>query len=318
MPTAIKLPVHGYSGIEREAQYLAEALNRKGHEVKMYCSLDRDPDPVKYPWLRGAQNLISENDAFTYIDDLKAADVVHDFSHTKPLRMAKLENYLATTMWTDIPAHRNVFPGNAVAAAFGRPGAAVVPLGLPVDTYPTVEDAGDYYITAGRVAQYKGTDVSIGIAKAHGAKLCVAGHTGAFAEAYYAMTMKKLCSSVGVKFMENPTDNEMMGLMRSAKGLIHMHRWLESFSLVVAQALCLGVPVLTSNIGTPQELVAMVDGGAVSPLPADGAFTTEIAEAFMSREYTLDERRKIAEKARAFFDINRIADIYLGIYRGVQ
>lgn len=318
MPTAIKLPVQGYSGIEREAQYLAEALHKKGHEVKMYCSLDSDADMVKYPWLQGAQNLISENDAFTYIDGLKAADVVHDFTHTKPLRMAKLKNYLATTMWTDRPAYRNVFPGSAVAAAFDRHGAAVVPLGLPVDTYPTVEAGGDYYLTAGRVTQYKGTDISIGVAKAHDAKLCVAGHTGVFAEAYYAMTMRKLCSSVGVKFMDNPSDDEMMGLMRSAKGLIHMHRWLESFSLVIAQALCLGVPVLTSNIGTPQELVAETDGGAVSPLPADGAFTTEIAEAFMSREYTLDERRKIAEKARALFDINRIADIYLGIYRGVQ
>jgi glycosyltransferase involved in cell wall biosynthesis len=310
------LPVQGYSGIEREVQYLAEAFYRRGHEVKLYCSVAGNVDTVKYPWMQDAQDLVNENDAITYIDDLKKADVVHDFSHSKPLRMAKLKYYLATVMWTDAPTFRSVYPSRAVAAAFSDPTGAVVPLGLPVDTLPTVAGGDGYYIAAGRIAPYKGTDIAVGIAKSNGVKLCVAGHTGKFADTFFSMVIQKLCKLNGYNFVGNPSDDELMALIRSAKGLIHMHRWIESFSLVAAQALCLGVPVLTSNVGAPQEYVSEIGGGVVSPLPPEGADTTPEADKFVSTEYTLAERQEIASKARALFDINRIADIYLNIYSG--
>lgn len=312
-PTAIPIPVEGYSGIEREVEYLATALHRKGHEVHLYCKKGKG-DGKRYPWYGNIHDIPSENEVFAYMDELKEYDVVHDWSHLKPLRMAGLKNYLATVMWSDKPAFRNVFPSRAVAESFGKPDGAVIPLGLPVEGYGDVVPGDGYYICAGRMAHYKGTDIAVDVAWRRKVRLTVAGHTGAFADGYFSMSIKKKCATHGFRYIPNPDDAEMMRLIAHASGMIHMHRWLESFSLTVAQALCMGIPVLTSNVGAPQELVQMVEGGTVSPIPENG--TTQQIEEYFSKQYTLDERRGIAERARRFFDINRVAELYINVYGG--
>lgn len=296
-------------------QYLAEALYKKGHEVTVYCKIARDVDMVKYPWMQGAVNIDSENACIQHAGAL-GDSVVHDWTHMKPLRLARIPKYLSTVMWTDAPGIRNVFPSRAVATAFGKPGAPVIPLGLPVDTFPGTADAGDYYLCSSRMADYKGVDIAIDIARRFNIKLVVAGHAGVFADKYYAMKMKKECTDLGIRYIEDPPDAEIMALMRSAKGLIHMHRWLESFSLAAAQALCLGIPVLTSNVGGPQEYVAGTGGGVVSPLPPDPG-ADGVISGFLGNHYDGQAKADIATKARSLFDINRIADVYCDIYGGL-
>ena len=321
-PSAIKIPVDGYSGIEREVQYLAGALHGKGHDVTLYCNMADGVDTARHPWMLNARNIRIENEVINYIDELKAYDVCHDWSHLKPLRLAKLDRYIATTMWTDRLGTRNVFPSRAVAAAFGRPDGAVVPLGLPVNTYPSTEDGGDYHLCFSRIADYKGTDIALRIADENKLKLVVAGHAGRFADRYYAMKIKNRCAHSGYRFIEDPDEDDIMSLMRGARGMIHMHRWVESFSLAIAQALCLGVPVLTSDRGGPQEYVTELGGGKVAKLPDDKDFArlfpAETVREFLDMPFGDGERAALASRAREYFDIDRMADTYVGIYGGLQ
>ena len=318
-PTAIPIPVTGYSGIEREVQYLADALGSMGHDVTVYCKLSAQ-DGNAHPWARNAVNISIENEIIDHIEELQAFDVVHDWSHTKPLRLAKLGNYLATTMWTDAQGTRNVFPSRAVAEAFGKPSAAVVPLGLPTSSMPEPIEPDGYFLCFSRIAPYKGVDIAIDIAARHHIPLTVAGHTGHFADRYYAMKMRYRCRELGFSFVADPEgDQEVIALMRHATGMIHLHRWLESFSLAIAQALCMGVPVLTSDRGGPKEYVNELAGGTIVHFE-DGKEAElvhdEAVRSFLHGEFTLEERIGLAQRAREMFDINRIARLYVDIYGG--
>lgn len=318
-PTAIPIPLTGYSGIEREVQYLADALCGMGHDVTVFCNLS-EQNGTAHPWVGNAVNISIENEVIDHLEALQGFDVVHDWSHTKPLRMARLKNYLATTMWTDSLGTRNVFPTKAVAEAFGKPDGAIIPLGLPTGGLPEPVEPDGYFLCFSRIAPYKGVDTAIDIASKNRVPLTVAGHTGRFADRYYAMKMKQRCRELGFSFVADPEgDAEVIALMRHATGLIHVHRWLESFSLAIAQALCMGVPVLTSDRGGPQEYVRELGGGTVvhledgkeAELHANGA-----VQAFLRNIPALEDRMELAQRAREMFDINRIARIYVDIYGG--
>ncbi len=312
-PTAIPIPVRGYGGIEREVEWLAEALVQLGHDITIFGNVDRRQlDDVDW---RGIP-VASEESIFRHLEDIATYDVVHDWTHTKPLRLARLSKYVSTTMWTDKRSGHDVYPSRAVADAFADPRGRVVYLGLP--TQDVVEPSnladGGSYLSFGRIAPYKGQDLAVKVAQAAGVPLIVAGHTGAFADAYFALTISKKCRDAGFGYLGDVPGDQVEQVLGSSRGLLHLHRWIESFSLVVAHALCLGVPVLTTDIGAPRELLAETGGGIAIKVPEETAIwprpLPEVDEYFATRW----DRTTIAKRARELFDIGGIAQAYSALY----
>ncbi len=312
-PTAIPIPVRDYGGIEREVEWLAEALVQLGHDVTIFGNTDRKQlDDVDW---RGIP-VASEESIFRHLDDLATYDVVHDWTHTKSLRLARLSKYVSTTMWTDQRSGRDVYPSRAVAEAFGDPKGTVIYLGLPTHNMAEPEDPGDGrpYLSFGRIAPYKGQDLAIEAARVAGVPLVVAGHTGAFADAYFALTIAKKCRDAGFGYLGDVPGDQVGQILGGSRGLLHLHRWCESFALVVAHALCLGVPVLTTDIGAPRELLAETGGGIAIKVPEGTARWSrpppDMADYFATRW----DRHVIAKRARELFDIGRVARAYTSLY----
>lgn len=300
----------GYGGIERAAYWLATELASRGHEVVFAGNVDEGPSKAGWTGLK----LDTENDVFTpeKLNRLLALDAISDWTHMKALRMSRAKGYLATVMWTDQrdEARRNVYPSKAVQEAFKPPDGTVVPIGLPTDGIRVSEGNGRY-VCLGRLAPYKGQDLAISVARAVGVDLLVAGHTGAFADPYFAMAIKRRCEIEEVGFVPDPVDLE--AFLDGAEGLIHTHRWLESFSIVAAQALLRGVPVLTTDTGAVREWVTACDGGTVVPLKDLEAGKWDTASSFFETNWK-SRRPGIAKRAREIFDVRNVAGRYLELF----
>jgi glycosyltransferase involved in cell wall biosynthesis len=313
-PPAVPIPVGGgYGGIEAAAEWLAVELVRRGHEVTLMGNVADGPSAAGWTGRR----IATETDPLSpgKYELLRGADAVHDFTHSKASRMARTKRYLSTTMWTDVRSGRDVYPSAAVREAFKDPGAPVIPLGVPVDGATPPEGTAGRYVCLGRIAPYKGQDLAIRVARAMGQRLLVAGHTGRFGDPYFAMTVRRTCEVEGMEFVPDPPD--LHGYLDGAAGLVHLHRWVESFSIVAAQSLLRGVPVLTTDVGAPQEWVRATDGGMVVSLGDLEAGRWEASGVADFFETNWSSRRPgISKRARDLFDVRRVAERYEGLYGG--
>ncbi len=314
-PVGIPIPVRNYGGIELAAQDLAVELVRRNHDVTLMGNLEDGPSPAG--WI--GKRIITESDPLTRgkYDLLRDADVVTDFTHTKLPRLARAKKYYATVMWTDGrgPNGTNIYPSEAVRDAFKDPTAPVIPLGIPLDGIGVSDPIPGKYVCLGRIAPYKGQDASVRIAKAAGVRLTVAGHTGPYADAYFTLAVRHLCDEAGFEFIADPPD--LNALLDGAVGLLHLHNWIESFSIVAAHALLRGVPILTTDVGAVQEWVRKTDGGVVVPLKdiTERRFDTDGIREFFSTNWS-SRRAGIAKRARELFDIRNVVGRYEELYWG--
>ena len=315
-PTAVRIPVTNYGGIELACQWQAQELVRRGHEVLLLGNVKDGPDPAGWTGVSMAtENSVFEEGPYA---QLMACDAVSDWSHTKPFGMSRHPHYVGTTMWTDRQAGlgRDVYPSEAVRDAFKDPKGRVIPIGMPLDDV-AVGDltywAPGPYVALGRIAPYKGQDMAVRVAQAVGVQLTVAGHTGAYADKYYALAIAKMCRDAGFPFRADPPD--LNALLDGSPGLLHLHRWNESFSIVAAQALLRGVPILTTDVGAPQEWVRETAGGMIVRLKdlTEGRFDMPEVRAFFEMNWS-SRHLGIAKRARELFDIRRVTDEYLALW----
>ncbi len=314
-PVGVGIPVTNYGGIEAEAQWFSSELSRRGHEVTLMGNLADGPSPDG--WV--GKRIHTESDSIVQdrYELLRNADVVHDFTHSKLPRLAHTKKYWATVMWTDVrgPNGANIYPSVAVREAFNDPTAPVIPLGIPLEGIEVSPPTPGKYVCLGRIASYKGQVEAIRIARKTGVKLTVAGHTGPYADAYYTLVVRHLCEEAGFDFIADPPD--LNSLLDDAVGLLHVHNWIESFSLVAAQALLRGVPILTTDVGAPQEWIRSTDGGMVVPSKDIQAGRWETAGVSDFFETNWSSRRAgISKRARELFDIRKVADRYEELWGG--
>jgi len=311
--------VEGYGGLERAAFWMANELVRRGHEVLLFGNVDAGKSRFGWTGVR----LETESDALSphNYEEIRACEAVNDWCHSKPLRMAPLPNYWATVMFTDMPAMpgRNVYPSQAVRESFREPSAQVVPIGIELEgSHESLPERSEEFASFGRITHHKGTDLSIrAMARQPVPRLfTVAGHVWPGIDEYYAMAMARLCESSGFAYEPDPPNERAQRIVRQSAGLLHLHRWLESFSIVAGEALCYGTPLLTTDQGAPQEWVRATDGGMVVPLKDLEAGRPEanaVVRAFLEENWN-GRRQGFAKRARELFDIRRVADRYEALF----
>lgn len=317
-PVGVRVPVTGYGGLEVAAEWLAAEFTRLGNEVLLFGNVAEGMilSSNCRPCTTGVR-LETETDVLSpeKVEMLRSCDRVVDWSHGKFARYLRLPHYRAVVMWTDArdEAGRNIYPSAAVRDAFKDPKGPVVPIGIRVGDVEVSATSALPYLCLGRVAPYKGQDLSIRIARFVHVPLTVAGHTGGFADGYYSLAVSKMCRDNGFGFVPDPPD--LNALLDGAVGLLHTHRWIESFSIVAAQALVRGVPILTTDVGAVQEWVRATDGGLVLPLKDLEAGRFEAAGVADFFETNWSSRRAgIAKRARELFDVRVVAERYLELF----
>lgn len=143
---------------------------------------------------------------------------------------------------------------------FYRKGAKVI--------YPPVEfslkikvERGNYYLTGGRIARAKHTDLIIDAFIKNGLPLKVFGKGFAGFEEEIRDRIKnhelRIKGKSNIEFLGEVTDERKNELMAGAKGFVFASRD-EDFGIVPVEAMMAGTPVITHNSGGPKETI--IDG----------------------------------------------------------
>jgi glycosyltransferase involved in cell wall biosynthesis len=122
--------------------------------------------------------------------------------------------------------------------------------------------------------------------------------------------IKKGLASVVSVLPEMPHE-EVAVAMRSAQALVMFSRF-ENLPCVVLEALCSGLPVVSSNVGGLSEVINESNGLLV---PEGDVEALAAAMESVLNDYARFNRRGIAESAAALFNTKRIGEAHQAIYR---
>jgi glycosyltransferase involved in cell wall biosynthesis len=116
-----------------------------------------------------------------------------------------------------------------------------------------------------------------------------------------------------IRFMGEIAYEKVAEELKKADALF-LYSKSESFSCVTAEALCCGLPVVSSNVGAIPELVNHTNGILAEPENA-----AALANAMLSvkKNYSQFNRKEIAERASAKYNYSIVAKQLLSVYQKV-
>ena len=190
--------------------------------------------------------------------------------------------------------------------------AATIPHGLPPDLLPfSPQPKGDYLAFLGRISPEKRPDRAIDIAARAGLPLKIAAKVDKADRAYWDMVIAPLVARHdNVEFIGEISDTEKASFLCNARALLFPIDWPEPFGLVMIEAMACGTPVIAWNHGSVPEVI---DDG-VSGFIVDN----EAQAAAAVRRLPMVDRAKVRAAFERRFTIERMAQDYLSVYRGLS
>jgi glycosyltransferase involved in cell wall biosynthesis len=160
-----------------------------------------------------------------------------------------------------------------------------------------------------RIESIKGPDLAIGIARASGRRLILAGNrpeSGPELD-FWRSRIEPEIGRDGIEWMGEVNDVVKNGLLGQAAALVVPIQWDEPFGIVFAEALAAGTPVITCARGAAPEIISEGRTGFFIRSVAEGAAAvSKIAEI---------NRNECRLAAEAKFSSSACAEQYLALYR---
>jgi glycosyltransferase involved in cell wall biosynthesis len=331
-PLTEAVPPKLYGGTERVVSWLTEELIALGHEVTLFASGDsqtsakleamwpralrldgavRDPNALHMTML---ERIYQRADEF---------DVLHFHLDYYPFSLfSRQPTPFVTTLHgrLDLPEHQPVFdtfnkvPVVSISNSQRRPlpqahWVRTVLHGLPEGLLTPRPVKPSYFAFLGRIAPEKGIDRAIRIAQHCGVPLKVAAKVDRIDQDYYDEQIKPMIQSAKVEFIGEIGDKEKSDFLSGAIALLVPVDWPEPFGLVMIEAMACGTPVIAFNRGSVPEII---DEGVTGFIVEDihGAIGAVDRLDHLSRE---NIRRQFERR----FTARRMAQDYLGVYRGL-
>lgn len=326
-PIAWRTPPRRYGPWELVTSLLTEALVARGVDVTLFATADSvttatldavvpapyndDPAVDAKVWeFRHLSHLFEQAGrfdlihnqadfpahAFARLVDTPIVTTIHGFSSDRILPMyAPYQDRVHYVAISDADRH----PALRYAARIYH--------GITVDDFPFNLASSDDLLFFGRIHPDKGAAEAISAALASRRLLHMYGIVQD--ASYYDRLVAPACDGVAVTYHGVVGGTERLVALGSARAMLHLINFDEPFGLSVIEAMACGTPVIATRRGSMPELI---DDGVTGFL----VDTLDEAVIAIDRAHEIDRRtvrRVIADR----FNIDRMADAYLALYRDI-
>jgi glycosyltransferase involved in cell wall biosynthesis len=331
-PLIESVPPRLYGGTERIVSYLTEELVRVGHDVTLFASGDSITSAELDPGCRRALRLDpTVSDIIPHfmlmIDKVRERaaefDVLH--FHIDLFHFPLFRSLAARTLTTlhgrqdlgDLKPFYSRFrdmPLVSISDDQRKPlprahFVATVQHGLPADLHLPSFGRGPYLAFLGRISPEKRPDRAIRIARAAGLPLKIAAKVDQVDGDYFRKDILPLIAGGDVEFVGEINEHEKTKFLGNAAALLFPVDWPEPFGLVMIEAMACGTPVLAFRCGSVPEVI---DDGVT------GRVVDSEEEAIAALPAVLSyDRRAVRRRFEERFTAARMAEDYLGVYRGL-
>ncbi|HZU20842.1 MAG TPA: glycosyltransferase family 4 protein [Gaiellaceae bacterium] len=327
-PISWRVPPRHYGPWEQFVSLLTEALVERGVDVTLFATADSvtgarlvGTAPTGYSEDRALDAKVWESlhiaACFEHADDF---DLIHNSFDFLPLTYSRL---VATPVVTTIHGFSSarILPVYeryddlvhyvAISEADRHPRLhydAVIHHGIDMSALALGDGAGGYLLFFGRIHPDKGVVEALDAAERAGLPLVLAGIVQD--EAYWERLVGPRVDGERVRYL-GPVGPERRGeLLGRARALVHLVNFDEPFGFSVVESMACGTPVVARPRGALPELVRPgVNGFLVESI--DEAVAAVHASAALDRTAV---RASVEER----FDVARMADEYLALYRAIR
>lgn len=326
-PISWRTPPRHYGPWELVTSMLTEALVARGVDVTLFATADsvttatldavvpasysEDPSIDAKVWeFRHLAHLFEQAGSFDLIHN-QADFPAHAFSHLVPTPMVTtIHGFSSDRILPMYKPYEDRVHYVAISEADRSPQlryAATIHHGIPVGDFPFDPAGSEDLLFFGRIHPDKGARAAIDVALATGRRLLMAGIVQD--EGYFREQVEPLIDGERIVY-DGPLGGEARTrALGEAKALLHLIDFDEPFGLSVAEALACGTPVIASARGSMPELIDDGVTGFLVNGPGE-------AIAAVGRIDGIDRaacRRAAVER----FDVGRMADEYLALYRRI-
>jgi len=321
------VPPRGYGPWEQFASLLTEGLVRRGVDVTLFATADS----VTAAHLVGtAPTGYSEDPALhakaweaLHISGLfeRAAefDVIHNSFDFLPLTYSGLvATPVVTTIhgfsWEQIVPVFEKYNGHGYYVAISDADrherldyVATIHHGIDLHEFELQQTPGDYLLFFGRIHPDKGTVEAIEVAERAGMSLIIAGIIQD--RSYFEQLVEPRLDGEQVSYIGPVGPDRRGDLLRGARALLHLVNFDEPFGFSVVEAMACGTPVVARPRGSMREIVRHAENGFLVD-------TLDEAVAAVHASKALD-RAAVRTSIEGRFDVERMVDDYLAVYRRV-
>ena len=184
---------------------------------------------------------------------------------------------------------------------------ATIHHGIDFDAFTLQREPGEYLLFFGRIHPDKGTAEAIDVAERAGMPLTIAGIIQD--RDYFERLVEPRIDGERVRYL-GPVGPDRRGeMLGGARALLHLVNFDEPFGFSVVEAMACGTPVIASARGSMPEIVRDGESGFLV-----GGLDEAVAA--VGRVEGLD-RAAVRASVERRFDVNRMVDDYLALYRWI-
>ena len=251
----IEIPPSSYSGMEREAGFLAKGLRLRGHDVTLYAKTGStaplDCRLVEYDDEKDLSSLISE----------KNFDAAIDFTHEKYLSVAHpdwpvINNFQIMSL-TGNGINPVFISHGQKKAKFPNTEGPIIYYGLDLDEYPFYDGARDgYLLFMGQVIREKRIEWACQVAIATNRRLKIYGPQWGPPEYTQLLRDYQEKHPDLIELNDSIGGQEKIDALSKAYALIHPvggMGWAEAGAIVILEAMAVGTPIIGSDNGCIPE-----------------------------------------------------------------
>ncbi|MBM2820356.1 MAG: hypothetical protein HW405_116 [Candidatus Berkelbacteria bacterium] len=250
---------------------------------------------------------------FTPLINVPAVFTFHDTERevSSEIDKQRLEKFSKSCYFVSI--------SNAQREVFGNLNwAGTVYNGVDTNNY-SFSDGGESLLFAGRMDRRKGIDIAVEIAHKLNKPLLIAGDIvkNLDGEKIYR-EIKPLIDGEKIKYLGHIRYDKMSPIYQQSFALLLPIRWVESFGLVMTEAMACGTPVIAFNKGAVSEVVRDRVTGFVCPSDSINCMTEKINELYQMSKNDYHKIRKNCRKhVTDNFSNEKMVEGYEKIYEKV-